>query len=142
MSQPDQPVLRIAAARSSKPKSPLPSGTCSVLFYQVPLAVFFLCLAAGIVATKFMDSPIPVVSGVVVGTYLMIAIKVIDQWEKVVVLRFGRYRALRGPGLVVIVPILDKLSRDVDQRVRVSSVSAESRLTRDTVPVSVDAILF
>ena len=54
----------------------------------------------------------------------------------------GRYRALRGPGLVVIIPVLDTLSRYVDQRVRVSTVFAESTLTRDTVPVSVDAILF
>jgi len=58
------------------------------------------------------------------------------------VLRFGRYRGLRGPGLFHIVPVVDTMSRYVDQRVRVSDVSAESALTRDTVPVNVDAIVF
>jgi regulator of protease activity HflC (stomatin/prohibitin superfamily) len=67
----------------------------------------------------------------------------VDQWEKVAVLRFGRYRGLRGPGVfLIIVPILETLSRYVDQRVRVTTVSAESTLTRDTVPVNVDAIVF
>jgi regulator of protease activity HflC (stomatin/prohibitin superfamily) len=55
---------------------------------------------------------------------------------------FGRYRGLRGPGLFLIIPIVDTLSRYVDQRVRVTTVSAESTLTRDTVPVNVDAIIF
>jgi regulator of protease activity HflC (stomatin/prohibitin superfamily) len=58
------------------------------------------------------------------------------------VLRFGHYIGLRGPGMFLIIPVVDSLSRFVDQRVRVVSVSAESTLTRDTVPVSVDAIIF
>src|ERR1022692_4638893 len=65
-----------------------------------------------------------------------------DQWEKVAVLRFGKYIGLRGPGLFYIVPVVDSLSRFVDQRVRVANVTAESTLTRDTVPVNVDAIVF
>ena len=66
----------------------------------------------------------------------------VRQWEKVALLRFGRYIGLRGPGLFTIVPVVDSLSRYVDQRVRVSKVTAESALTRDTVPVNVDAIVF
>ena len=57
-------------------------------------------------------------------------------------LRFGRYIGLRGPGMFTIVPVVDSLSPYVDQRVRVSKVTAESALTRDTVPVNVDAIVF
>ena len=72
----------------------------------------------------------------------MFAIKVADQWERVAVLRLGRYVGLRGPGLFHIIPIVDTLSRFVDQRVRVASVTAESTLTRDTVPVNVDAVVF
>ena len=64
------------------------------------------------------------------------------QWEKVAVLRLGRYIGLRGPGICHIIPVLETLSPYVDQRVRVASVSAESTLTRDTVPVNVDAIVF
>jgi regulator of protease activity HflC (stomatin/prohibitin superfamily) len=111
-------------------------------FNQVALAVFVVGVFGGFLLTRFTDSPIGVIVGSALGTYFLFAIKVIDQWEKVAVLRFGRYRALRGPGLVVIIPIVDTLSRYVDQRVRVSTVFAESTLTRDTVPVSVDAIFF
>jgi regulator of protease activity HflC (stomatin/prohibitin superfamily) len=111
-------------------------------FNQVALAVFIACVLGGFAVARFANSPIAWIAGVLLGVYFLFAIKVIDQWEKVAVLRFGKYRALRGPGLVIIVPILDTLSRYVDQRVRVSTVFAESTLTRDTVPVSVDAIFF
>src|SRR5262245_23243428 len=79
---------------------------------------------------------------VAVGVYLLFALQVADQWEKVAVLRLGRYSGLRGPGLFHIIPVIDTLSRFVDQRVRVSVVTAESALTRDTVPVNVDSIVF
>ena len=78
--------------------------------------------------------------GCLAGVYLLFAIKVVRQWEKVALLRLGRYVGLRGPGLFHIVPVLETLSPFVDQRVRVASVTAESTLTRDTVPVNVDAI--
>jgi regulator of protease activity HflC (stomatin/prohibitin superfamily) len=111
-------------------------------FNQVALLVFAVCLLSGLALTRFTNSPVPVLIGLAIGVYFLLAIKIVDQWEKVAVLRFGRYRGLRGPGLVMIIPILETLSRYVDQRVRVSTVSAESTLTRDTVPVSVDAIVF
>jgi regulator of protease activity HflC (stomatin/prohibitin superfamily) len=111
-------------------------------FNQVALSVCVVCLAVGFTITKVTDSPVGLLAGIAIGAYFLFAIKVIDQWEKVAVLRFGRYRALRGPGLIVIIPIIDTLSRYVDQRVRVATVSAESTLTRDTVPVNVDAIFF
>jgi regulator of protease activity HflC (stomatin/prohibitin superfamily) len=64
------------------------------------------------------------------------------QWEKAVVLRFGRFKGLRGSGLFGVVPVIDKVSNYVDQRIRVTDFSAETTLTRDTVPVNVDAIAF
>jgi regulator of protease activity HflC (stomatin/prohibitin superfamily) len=106
------------------------------------LAVFVLCFAAGLAGTAVSNVPWPVVTGAVVGFYFLFAIKVVRQWEKVALLRLGRYVGLRGPGVFMIVPVVDSLSAYVDQRVRVSSVSAESALTRDTVPVNVDAIVF
>jgi regulator of protease activity HflC (stomatin/prohibitin superfamily) len=78
----------------------------------------------------------------VLAVLALFSIKIAKQWEKAVVLRFGRFRALRGPGLFVIIPIVDEVSHLVDQRVRVTDVTAESALTRDTVPVDVDAIVF
>jgi hypothetical protein len=77
-----------------------------------------------------------------VGAFFLFAIKIADQWEKAVVMRFGRFRGLRGPGLFWIMPVVDTISQFVDQRVRCTDVTAESALTRDTVPVNVDAIVF
>jgi regulator of protease activity HflC (stomatin/prohibitin superfamily) len=111
-------------------------------FNSAGITMFLLCVALGVAAAKIWNMPLLAVPGSLVGLYFLFAVVVVDQWEKVAVLRFGRYRGLRGPGLFFIIPIVDTLSRYVDQRVRVHSVSAESTLTRDTVPVNVDAIVF
>jgi regulator of protease activity HflC (stomatin/prohibitin superfamily) len=104
--------------------------------------LFIVCVLAGLAATRMIRQPAYAAFGVLVGLYFLFAIKIVRQWEKVAVLRLGRYVGLRGPGLCHIVPIVETLSPYVDQRVRVASVSAESTLTRDTVPVNVDAIVF
>jgi regulator of protease activity HflC (stomatin/prohibitin superfamily) len=109
---------------------------------RVGLAVFILSMTAGGGLTAATGSPYPILAGALIGLYFLFAIRMANQWEKVAVLRFGRYIGLRGPGLYFIVPVVDSISRYVDQRVRVASVSAESTLTRDTVPVNVDAIVF
>jgi len=111
-------------------------------FNSVAVACFVICLGAGALATAGTQNRIPVIAGAVVGVYLLFAIKVIRQWEKVALLRLGKYVGLRGPGLFFIVPIVETISPYVDQRVRVASVTAESALSRDTVPVNVDAIVF
>jgi len=108
----------------------------------VAVTAFMVCGLAGVLATVMLHNPAPVVVGGLLGLYLLFAIKVIRQWEKVALLRLGKYVGLRGPGMVVIVPVLETLSTFVDQRIRVASVTAESTLTRDTVPVNVDAIVF
>jgi regulator of protease activity HflC (stomatin/prohibitin superfamily) len=104
--------------------------------------LFAISLVTGLVLARMINHPAPAVVGALVGLYFLFAIKVVRQWEKVAVLRLGRYVGLRGPGLCHIIPIIETLSPYVDQRVRVASVSAESTLTRDTVPVNVDAIVF
>ena len=109
---------------------------------HVGLALFVIAAAAGAAGSALLRHPAPFAAGVLLGAYLAAAIKVADQWEKAIVLRLGRYRALRGPGPFVIVPIVDRISGFVDQRVRVTDVRAETALTRDTVPVNVDAIVF
>ena len=108
----------------------------------VAVALAAVSVAAGLLLTVTIGSRVPVFAGSVIGVYLLFSIKVADQWEKVVVLRLGRYAGLRGPGMFHVIPIVERLSRFVDQRVRVASVTAESTLTRDTVPVNVDAIVF
>ena len=70
------------------------------------------------------------------------SIKVAREWEKAVVLRMGKFHVLRGPGLFFILPILERVNSYIDQRVRVTDTKAENTLTRDTVPVFVDAIVY
>jgi uncharacterized membrane protein YqiK len=109
---------------------------------EVGVFLFLACTGAGFAASAAAKTPIYFFVATFIGIYLMFAVRVAKQWEKVAIFRLGRYRGLRGPGVFVIVPILESVSRMVDQRVRVSDVTAESALTRDTVPVNVDAIVF
>jgi regulator of protease activity HflC (stomatin/prohibitin superfamily) len=99
-------------------------------------------LVSGIVAVRLTGFPWLIVPTVLLSMYCMLAVKVASQWEKVAVLRLGRFIGLRGPGVFHVIPVIDSLSKFVDQRIRVTDVSAESALTSDTVPVNVDAIVF
>ncbi len=105
-------------------------------------ALFVICIVLGAIVARILNNPVFLIAGFLLGIYFLFAIKVVQQWEKVAVLRLGRYVGLRGPGLIHIIPVLETLSPYIDQRVRVANVSAESTLTRDTVPVNVDAIVF
>jgi regulator of protease activity HflC (stomatin/prohibitin superfamily) len=102
--------------------------------------VFMTVIGGGLTAVTKM--PAFFVVATLIGVYLLFAVKVADQWEKAAVLRFGRYRGLRGPGLYFVTPVVERISKYVDQRIRVTNVTAESALTRDTVPVNVVAIIF
>ncbi len=77
-----------------------------------------------------------------VGTYILLALKIAAQWEKAVVLRLGKFHGLAGPGMFWIIPIVDTIANWIDHRVMVTPFSAEKTLTKDTVPVDVDAVLF
>lgn len=114
----------------------------AVRISNVGKALFVVSLLIGVGVYDATDNRAALLGMVVVGLYSLFAIRVADQWERVAVLRFGRYTGLKGPGMFHMIPIVDTVSRYVDQRVRVASVSAESTLTRDTVPVNVDAIVF
>ncbi len=113
---------------------------------QIVSGIGALCglaaLIVGVTTTVVLQTPVFAVVGIFVGLYLLFSLKVADQWEKVAVLRLGRYQGLRGPGMFHIIPVIDTMSSFVDQRIRVTDVTAESALTRDTVPVNVDAIVF
>jgi regulator of protease activity HflC (stomatin/prohibitin superfamily) len=111
-------------------------------FNGVAVAAFLICILAGVIATLVTQNPVYAIAAFAIGLYLLFAIKVVRQWEKAVKLRLGRYVGLRGPGICLIFPVVETLSQFVDQRVRVASVTAESTLTRDTVPVNVDAVVF
>ena len=114
----------------------------NIQFNGVAVTAFFISLLVGLAFSALIKSGIPLFLFALVGLYLLNAIKVVRQWEKVALLRLGHYAGLRGPGIFFIIPIVETLSPYVDQRVRVTSVTAESTLSRDTVPVDVDAIVF
>ena len=79
----------------------------------------------------------------ILGSALLASsIHIADQWDRAVVLRMGKYQALKGPGPFMIIPIIDTVSTYIDQRVRVSAFKAEQTLTKDTVPVNVDAVVY
>jgi regulator of protease activity HflC (stomatin/prohibitin superfamily) len=109
---------------------------------RVAVTAFVICIGAGFIVSALIKNGVPLIVGGLIGVYLLFAIKVVQQWEKVALLRLGRYVGLRGPGWFHVVPVFETISHYIDQRVRVHSVTAESTLTRDTVPVNVDAIVF
>ncbi|MCP4672352.1 MAG: slipin family protein [Desulfobacula sp.] len=80
--------------------------------------------------------------GGIISLFLASCIQVADQWEKAVLLRLGKFIGLRGPGIFFIIPIIDRVDSFIDQRVRVTDFSAEKTLTKDTVPVNVDAVVY
>jgi regulator of protease activity HflC (stomatin/prohibitin superfamily) len=92
--------------------------------------------------TANVESVWIVVIAFVIALVVSLAIKVADQWDKAVILRLGKFRSLKGPGLFFIIPVIDAIPYWIDTRVITASFKAEKTLTKDTVPVDVDAVLF
>jgi regulator of protease activity HflC (stomatin/prohibitin superfamily) len=106
-------------------------------------AVIFIIFIGGAVLSRLANMPIAVtIVLALIGVFLGYSIKMAQQWERAVILRLGKLHAVKGPGLFILVPILDQIAVWIDQRIRTSEFSAEQALTRDTVPVNVDAIVF
>ncbi len=115
----------------------------------IAIAIFVVIMVKAIVGAILMDGKVPdlwigvfVIILILLAALFLYAIKVANQWEKAVVLRLGRFQGLKGPGIFWITPLVDSVSNWIDHRVMVTSFSAEKTLTRDTVPVDVDAVLF
>jgi regulator of protease activity HflC (stomatin/prohibitin superfamily) len=111
--------------------------------------IFFVVIAIGLAIAYSGNSNLAGTGTLVIGaiTFLLAiiisaAIKIADQWEKAVVLRLGKFQSLRGPGLFFIIPVIDSVAYWIDNRVISTSFTAEKTLTKDTVPVDVDAVLF
>ena len=108
----------------------------------VSLTVLLASVITGIAVTALRQSPAPAIIGLLVGVVGMQAPKIAQQWEAAIILRLGRFQAMKGPGLFWIVPFVDRVTNWIDQRTITTSFAAEQTLTSDTVPVSVDAVLF
>jgi regulator of protease activity HflC (stomatin/prohibitin superfamily) len=117
--------------------------TSTSISNPVSVTVVFVLLAITAILYYMKIIGIPVAVPLVIISFLIgSAIKIADQWEKAVVLRMGKFSGLKGPGLFFIIPILDQISSYIDQRVRVTEFRAEQTLTKDTVPVNVDAVVY
>ncbi len=116
----------------------------------VALTLAIVIMAVSILGTAMLDDfgvSLPwtlsyMILTMLIALYVLFALKVANQWEKAVVLRFGKFLGLRGPGLFWIIPIVDSVAEWIDHRVMVSPFSAEKTLTKDTVPVDVDVVMF
>lgn len=115
----------------------------------IALAIYIVIITIAIIGAVVMDKKVSeTIIGIfvtvmsLIGFYFLFAIKVAQQWEKAIVLRLGKFHGLRGPGVFWILPLVDVTPSWIDHRVMVTPFSAEKTLTKDTVPVDVDAVLF
>ena len=140
-------------SRALRPRSDLVSASSDIRStsptenrYPVAALTVGLAVAGVLGGGLFLTGLVPgAVAGMLGGAFGLFgasALKYADQWERAVVLRLGRYQGLRGPGFFTVIPILDRVGYHIDQRIRTTAFGAESCLTRDTVPVDVDAIAF
>jgi len=109
----------------------------------VSITLFFVLAAicGGLFFLKIITIPI-LVGGLLLSVFIAASIHIADQWEKAIVLRMGKFTGLKGPGFFFIIPIIDSIANYIDQRVRVTDIKAEKTLTKDTVPVNVDAVVY
>lgn len=108
------------------------SITVFIILIGVTLWLFYL---------KLVTVPVFIIL-VIASIFSTMSIHIADQWEKAVVLRMGKFVGLKGPGIFLIIPVLDKIDKFIDQRVRVTEFKADQTLTKDTVPVNVDAVVY
>jgi regulator of protease activity HflC (stomatin/prohibitin superfamily) len=108
----------------------------------IAVVILVASLIVGVFLMVTIGNPIPLVVMAVIGFIAMQAPKIAQQWERAIVLRLGRYHAMRGPGLFWVFPFLDTIAAWIDQRTITTGFAAEQTLTSDTVPVNVDAVLF
>src|SRR3990170_4227720 len=110
--------------------------------HPVTIVVFVVVLAAGVLLGIGLESVVIGAAVSALAVLLLIAFRVARQWQKAVVLRLGRYHGLRGPGFFFILPVIDTIPYWMDLRTITTPFNAEETLTKDSVPVDVDAVLF
>ena len=107
-----------------------------------PISTFIVVVLLVIGAAFGAFSPYIVAPFLLAAFYVALSLQMANAWQKFVVLRAGKLQGVKGPGLFWIVPILDRVTMIIDERIQTTAFNAEQALTRDTVPVNVDAIIF
>jgi len=108
---------------------------------SLTVLIILLTVSIGLFLLEIIGISI-LIPSILLSVFISSSINIADQWEKAVVLRMGKYNGLKGPGLFIVIPIVDKVEDYIDQRVRVTDFKAEQTLTKDTVPVNVDAVVY
>ncbi len=113
------------------------------LFNPISSTVLILLIGAAITLHYFdITNSATTCLFILLSFILASSIRIADQWEKAVVLRMGKFTGLKGPGIFMIIPIIDRVDTYIDQRIRVTDFKAEETLTKDTVPINVDAVVY
>lgn len=108
---------------------------------SISVLLVLIAISSGLYLLHIVNIPVLMLL-ILISGLLSLSIRIADQWERAVVLRMGKYQGLKGPGLFMVIPIVESVSDYIDQRVRVSAFKAEQTLTKDTVPVNVDAVVY
>ena len=133
-------LLEILKMKSNAPQPRIGNPVSVLLMIVVIVVGIWLSALAGEFGRE--QFPFIFVLSILIGLYILVAVNIAQQWEKAVVLRLGKFHRMAGPGMFIIIPIVDQVAAWVDHRVQLTSFSAERTLTSDTVPVDVDAVLF
>jgi regulator of protease activity HflC (stomatin/prohibitin superfamily) len=140
--------MPVVSVKSNSGGAPAPSGATlagpQAVHFGNPVSwlIAIALVAAGATATAFTGGALPIVVALIVAMIVLVALQIAQEWEKVVVLRFGHFQRVAGPGIFTLIPAVDTVASWIDQRVQTSTFTAEQSLTKDTVPVDVDAVLF
>jgi regulator of protease activity HflC (stomatin/prohibitin superfamily) len=133
----------VTVAPTPAPSGAVIAGTQSVHFGNAISWLFALVFfVSGVYLLAVTGSMVYVVAGLILALLALTSIQIAKAWEKGIVLRLGRFQRLAGPGIFFIIPAVDSVASWIDQRVQTSTFVAEQTLTKDTVPVDVDAVLF
>ena len=108
----------------------------------ISLAIAAVLVVIGALAIALARLFVPGVLLIVLAAIVLASLKMARQWEQAVVLRAGKFLAVRGPGLFWMIPVVDSIAAVIDTRIRTTQFLAEQTLSKDTVPVDVDAIIF
>jgi regulator of protease activity HflC (stomatin/prohibitin superfamily) len=128
---------------ASAPSGAVSQGGQSVHFGNpVSWLLAIIVAAAGMFGTVMDGNAVWVIAAMIAAVFVLVSFQIATVWERAVVLRLGHFRSLSGPGVFFLIPAVDTVAAWIDQRVQTSTFTAEETLTKDTVPVDVDAVLF
>ena len=108
-----------------------------------PITLLITVIFGAIGVVLFLSGlPLPGIGFAILAVLTAFSLKMANNWERFVILRAGKLSSVKGPGLFVIIPVIDAITAVIDERIQTTQFSAEQALTRDTVPVNVDAVIF